>query len=218
MFSRLIPRFSSLVRSSSSFPRFSSFSTIRSFPRNFSSLVAEPVKVSSYITGVPVIPNGREVLIGLYQETLRLLSGYENNALNNSLRQWTEYRLRIVERCSNIAEVEEKMDFGSQIEEMIDDAEQELDLLVVFNEDVKPWNYQDDSELEPNNGGWAMEPSDMEETHNWPDPAEEAKVWADIDKELGCEVHCVKPPLHGFTGKTWREAIIYGRKNFKKSE
>jgi hypothetical protein len=209
MFSRLFPRSFTAVRSS--FPCFTFSCAFSPSVRHFST--AAPVKLTTGITGLDVVPNGREVLIGLYRETLRLLSTYECNAMNDNLKQWTQYRLKIVESQPDIPSVEAAFDDGQQIEELIDTAENELDLLVVFNEEVKPWNFQDDGDLEENNGGLTLEEGDKEQEHWW--QPEDPELWKEIDQELGLEGVKVKDPLEGFTGKTVHEAIVWARKNFR---
>lgn len=171
------------------------------------------VKPHTQYTGLDVVPNAREVLIGLYKETLRLLATYEKNQFNETSRKWAAYRLGIVEKCKTVDEIEAYVD-GDEAEEMIRDAENELDLLVLFNEEVRPWQYMDNSDLEYPNSGHGIEEHQVNTPHGWMSAEEENKAWAEIDKELGYEGHQIKGPLHGFTGTTMREAIIYARKNF----
>lgn len=91
------------------------------------------------MTGVPVVPNAREVLLSLYEETLRKVASYDvKDAYNAHLIQLVQYRQSIVQRESDVEAIEAAIGSG-QIEELIEDAEEEFDLLVAMNESIRPW-------------------------------------------------------------------------------
>lgn len=163
---------------------------------------AATVKTSTNITGLDVVPNGREVLMGLYKETLASIeqynkthgvrqtgreqrqqaatapgrdwdrqpdaTGIQNRSAsvsllravhltsvvcyvfpscsacvgaprvqfeplyNDGVRRLTQHRLTICEQEEDVDQIEKRIWFG-QIEELIEMAEDELDLLVAMN-------------------------------------------------------------------------------------
>ena len=96
-------------------------------------------KLTTWITGVPVVPNAREVLLSLYEETLRRVETYDvKDPYNAHVVQLVRYRQAIVQRETNVAAIEAAISSG-QIEELIEDAEDEFDLLVAMNETIQPW-------------------------------------------------------------------------------
>ena len=96
-------------------------------------------KKTTWITGVAVVPNAREVLLSLYEETLRKVATYNvDEPYNAHLLQLVKYRQAIVQRSTDVEAIEAAIGSG-QIEELIEDAEDEFDLLVAMNESIKPW-------------------------------------------------------------------------------
>jgi len=96
-------------------------------------------KQTTWITGLPVVPNAREVLLSLYEETLQKVASYDvSDPYNAHLIQLVKYRQAIVQRESDVDAIEAAINSG-QIEELIEDAEDEFDLLVAMNETIRPW-------------------------------------------------------------------------------
>jgi len=97
------------------------------------------VKAATGITGFPVIPNAREVLIAQYNKILNDLKAIPASA---AYRQDTEalvrYRLGVVEKNTSIAAIESEINCG-QVEELIDQNEDEL-LVIPAMIERKPWN------------------------------------------------------------------------------
>jgi NADH dehydrogenase (ubiquinone) 1 alpha subcomplex subunit 5 len=96
-----------------------------------------PVKLTTNITGLDAIPNAREVLMGLLKETLASIESYNaalgfEPAYNLGVRQLSQHRLKICEQNESHEAIEKAIWFG-QIEELIQQAEDELDLLVTMN-------------------------------------------------------------------------------------
>ena len=101
-------------------------------------------KKTTWITGLDVVPNAPEVLLSLYEETLRKVESYDvKDAYNAHLIQLVKYRQSIVQRESEVEAIEAAINCG-QIEELIEQAEDEFDLLVAMNETIRPW--EDDKE------------------------------------------------------------------------
>ncbi|KAI9008321.1 ETC complex I subunit conserved region-domain-containing protein, partial [Gaertneriomyces semiglobifer] len=79
--------------------------------------------------GVPVHPNPRPHLISLYQRILHTVNIIPpTSAYRQSTEALTKHRLAIVEATDDVPSIEEKIDAG-QIEELIDQAEDELKLI-----------------------------------------------------------------------------------------
>jgi NADH dehydrogenase (ubiquinone) 1 alpha subcomplex subunit 5 len=96
------------------------------------------VKESTGITGLPVVPNAREVLLDLYQETLRQIAKLPNEAAYRHLvEKMVNHRLQILQSESDYEVIEEKIGQG-QLEELIQAAKDELQLIPKMLE-WKPW-------------------------------------------------------------------------------
>ena len=103
-------------------------------------------KQTTWITGLPVVPNAREVLLSLYEETLRKVASYDvKDPYNAHLVQLVKYRQAIVQRESDVDAIEKAIGSG-QIEELIEDAEDEFDLLVAMNETIRPWEADEEGD------------------------------------------------------------------------
>merc|ERR1719491_1441477 len=89
---------------------------------------------------MPVIPNARDVLISLYNTTITKAQTYDDVGYNRLIISLCEHRKNIVNTAQTIDDVEKQIDCG-QIEEIIEQAEDELELLIDMNEkqDPKPW-------------------------------------------------------------------------------
>ncbi|KAK3282947.1 hypothetical protein CYMTET_9339 [Cymbomonas tetramitiformis] len=109
----------------------------------FLSKIAGPlrcaVKESTYIVGLEVVPNAREVLIGLYSKTLSELKATipETAGYHQSVKDFTEHRLNICQAETKVPDIEAKIGHG-QAEELIRSAENELELMKKMAV-WKPW-------------------------------------------------------------------------------
>eukprot|EP00457_Paulinella_chromatophora_P011087 gb/GEZN01011212.1/.p1 GENE.gb/GEZN01011212.1/~~gb/GEZN01011212.1/.p1 ORF type:complete len:263 (-),score=39.46 gb/GEZN01011212.1/:389-1135(-) len=98
------------------------------------------VKTTTRITGVDVVPNAKEVLISLYETTIKAAQMYEPHGYNQAVISLAEHRMKICKEAVDVEELEKKMGFHCQAEELIEVAEDELDLLHHMNETIKPWD------------------------------------------------------------------------------
>uniref|UniRef100_A0A7S2S4N5 Uncharacterized protein n=1 Tax=Mucochytrium quahogii TaxID=96639 RepID=A0A7S2S4N5_9STRA len=90
---------------------------------------AARIKPTTGIVGLPVVPNAREVLTELYTKTLDNIKEYpKENTYRTSVEQITNFRLKVVKENEDIDTIEETIDCG-QVEELIEQAEEELDLM-----------------------------------------------------------------------------------------
>merc|ERR1711988_176408 len=98
-----------------------------------------PVKNSTGLTGLPVVPNSREVLIKLYDETLKLCEELlpEGTPYRYSVEKFTKRRKKICEEEKDWRIIEKRINAG-QMEELIQIAEDELKLIPVMAE-WQPW-------------------------------------------------------------------------------
>jgi len=158
-----------------------------------------PVKYTTMIAGIDVVPNGREVLMGLYKETLAAIEAYNKEhgfepLINQQTRVMTQHRLSICEQEESHAEIERRVWFG-QIEQLIEQAEDELDLTVAMNEEVKPWEEnaafrsEMDAVVGPNFGETEEEVKRAASgepfwTFTEEEKKAEAEYWAPIDAEI----------------------------------
>ena len=154
-------------------------------PRGRSAAPAQRVtnpKQTTWITGVPVVPNAREVLLSLYEETMRKVETYNvEEPYNAHLLQLVRYRQSIVQRESDVEAIEAAIGSG-QIEELIEDAEDEFDLLVAMNEAIKPW----EADVEGDEAFTEYHPSmGQEKSHFVVEPtAEEQKAFDSFEEQL----------------------------------
>lgn len=145
-------------------------------------------KPSTHLVGLPVVPNAREVLIGLYKETIRAATEYgtEGKKYNEVVIKLSKYRLAICEKFEKAVDIEREIRMGI-VEELISQAENELDLLVVMNEEHKPWEVNPEAEKE-----WALfaqkgfgEEPDQVNPWNFIEKGEdEQALWKEIDEKI----------------------------------
>ncbi|KAI8070411.1 ETC complex I subunit conserved region-domain-containing protein [Gongronella butleri] len=96
-------------------------------------------KVTTGLTGVPVQPNARPMLIETYNSTLTVLSRLPATAAyRQATESITKSRLAIVESTESHEEIEAKIGGNFQIEELLMQAEDELKLSAKM-EQWKPW-------------------------------------------------------------------------------
>lgn len=97
-----------------------------------------PVKETTGLTGLKVQPGARDILLKLYKQTFEALEEIEEGT---PYRKWVEkfttYRVNIIKEEEDIFKIEEKIDCG-QVEQLIMDAEHELDLIPKMAKQ-KPW-------------------------------------------------------------------------------
>ncbi|KAJ1931978.1 hypothetical protein GGF37_007212, partial [Kickxella alabastrina] len=86
--------------------------------------------VTTGIVGLPVNPNARPQLLGLYKKTLEEVKAKipEAAIYRQSVEAITTQRLKIVEQNEDTVKIEELINCG-QIEELIDQAEDEIKLV-----------------------------------------------------------------------------------------
>ncbi|DAZ97193.1 TPA: hypothetical protein N0F65_003824 [Lagenidium giganteum] len=90
-------------------------------------------KTSTGIVGLPVNPNARQDLVKIYQRTLQEIQTLPNEAANykQAVEQITKYRLKVVEENTDEAVIEREINCG-QLEELIEQAEDELSVIPVY--------------------------------------------------------------------------------------
>lgn len=95
-------------------------------------------KAETGLCGFPVQPAGREILTKLYENILAKLGEMEASApYRVHMTRILNHRLDILRTTENILDIEAKIEDG-QIEELIDDAEDELNMLPSYIES-KMW-------------------------------------------------------------------------------
>mmetsp|Transcript_8285 Transcript_8285/g.10812 ORF Transcript_8285/g.10812 Transcript_8285/m.10812 type:complete len:109 (+) Transcript_8285:167-493(+) len=92
------------------------------------------LKRSTGIVGIPVSPEPRQHLISLYQKTLAAAKTLPpGTAYRRSLLQTTAFRLGVVVETEDVPSIEKQIGCG-QVEELINQAEDELKLLPAYKE------------------------------------------------------------------------------------
>ncbi|KAL4383579.1 hypothetical protein GQ457_15G002400 [Hibiscus cannabinus] len=117
----------------------------------FLRMVARPllakVKETTGIVGLDVVPNAREVLIGLYSKTLKEIQAVpEDEGYRKAVESFTRHRLNICQEEEDWEEIEKRLGCG-QVEELIEEARDELTLIGKMIE-WDPWGVPDDYECE----------------------------------------------------------------------
>ncbi|KAL3683186.1 hypothetical protein R1sor_001208 [Riccia sorocarpa] len=96
------------------------------------------VKEMTGIVGLPVVPNARDVLIGLYQKTLEAVKPIPESAqYRKTVEEITRHRLAICNEEDDWREIEKRVGNG-QVEQLIQQAKDELTLIPKMTE-WKPW-------------------------------------------------------------------------------
>lgn len=72
------------------------------------------------------------------KKTIRTAKEYDDVYFNQYVIRLCEYRMGVVQSTEKISDIERTL-LAGQIEEVIIQAEKQLQLLVDFNEDVRPW-------------------------------------------------------------------------------
>ncbi|GFP91344.1 probable NADH dehydrogenase [ubiquinone] 1 alpha subcomplex subunit 5 mitochondrial [Phtheirospermum japonicum] len=105
------------------------------------------VKETTGIVGLEVVPNAREVLIGLYTKTLEEIKSVpEDEGYRKAVESFTRHRLKVCQEEQDWEAIEKKVGCG-QVEELIEEAQDELKLIGHLNE-WNPWGVDDDYECE----------------------------------------------------------------------
>ncbi|KAE8704696.1 putative NADH dehydrogenase 1 alpha subcomplex subunit 5 [Hibiscus syriacus] len=117
----------------------------------FLRLVARPllakVKDTTGIVGLDVVPNAREVLIGLYSKTLKEIQTVpEDEGYRKAVESFTRHRLKVCQEEEDWEMIEQRLGCG-QVEELIEEARDELTLIGKMIE-WDPWGVPDDYECE----------------------------------------------------------------------
>jgi len=159
---------------------------------------ARPVtnpKLTTFITGIDVIPNAREVLLSLYEETIKKAEAYGSNDFNDHCIQLCRYRHGLVSRETDVAAIEALVNCG-QIEELVAQAEDQYDLLIAMNETIRPWEPDPDgdaafADYHPSFGQTAAD-------FSYTNLKDDAKIFQSIDAELGL---AAPPPTDAEAGR-----------------
>ncbi|KAH0688188.1 hypothetical protein KY284_018741 [Solanum tuberosum] len=105
------------------------------------------VKETTGIVGLDVVPNAREVLINLYRKTLEEIKAVpEDEGYRKAVESFTRHRLSVCQEEADSEMIEKRLGCG-QVEELIEEAQDELKLIGHMNE-WKPWGIPDDYECE----------------------------------------------------------------------
>ncbi|BAU02221.1 hypothetical protein LR48_Vigan10g109000 [Vigna angularis] len=105
------------------------------------------VKASTGIVGLEVVPNAREVLIGLYSKTLKEIQKVpEDEGYRKAVESFTKHRLSVCKEEEDWEAIEKRLCCG-QVEELIEEAQDELKLISYMIE-WDPWGVPDDYECE----------------------------------------------------------------------
>jgi NADH dehydrogenase (ubiquinone) 1 alpha subcomplex subunit 5 len=90
---------------------------------------ARAVKETTGIVGLEVVPNAREVLIGLYTRTLKEIEAVpKDEGYRKAVESFTNHRLQICQEEGDWKTIEDRIGCG-QVEELIEEAEDELKLI-----------------------------------------------------------------------------------------
>ncbi|KAK8710539.1 hypothetical protein V6N13_145858 [Hibiscus sabdariffa] len=99
------------------------------FLRLISRPLLEKVKATTGIVGLDVVPNAREVLIGLYTKTLKEIQAVpEDEDYRKAVESFTRHRLTVCREEEDWEMIEKRLGCG-QVEELIEEARDELTLI-----------------------------------------------------------------------------------------
>ncbi|XP_010482661.1 PREDICTED: probable NADH dehydrogenase [ubiquinone] 1 alpha subcomplex subunit 5, mitochondrial [Camelina sativa] len=105
------------------------------------------VKETTGIVGLDVVPNARVVLIDLYNKTLKEIQAVpEDEGYRKSVEAFTRHRLSVCKEEEDWEVIEKRLGCG-QVEELIEEARDELTLIGKMIE-WDPWGVPDDYECE----------------------------------------------------------------------
>lgn len=87
------------------------------------------VKQTTGIVGLDVVPNAREVLIELYTKTLKEVQAIpEDEGYRKAVEHFTRFRLKVCQELDDWEAIEKRIASG-QVEELIEEARDELTLI-----------------------------------------------------------------------------------------
>lgn len=87
------------------------------------------IKQTTGIVGLDVVPNAREVLIGLYSKTLNEIQKVpEDEGYRKAVESFTNHRLKVCQEEEDWEKIESRLGCG-QVEELIEEAQDELKLI-----------------------------------------------------------------------------------------
>lgn len=91
------------------------------------------VKETTGIVGLQVVPNAREVLINLYSKTLEEIKAVlEDEGYLQAVESFTRHRLHVCVEEQELEMIEKRIGCG-QVEELIEEAQDELKLIGHMN-------------------------------------------------------------------------------------
>lgn len=91
------------------------------------------VKETTGIVGLDVVPNAREVLINLYRKTLEEIKAVpEDEGYRKAVESFTRHRLSVCQEEADSEMIEKRLGCG-QVEELIEEAQDELKLIGHMN-------------------------------------------------------------------------------------
>lgn len=91
------------------------------------------VKETTGIVGLDVVPNAREVLISLYTKTLKEIKSVpEDEGYRKAVESFTSHRLKVCQEEEDWEQIEKRLGCG-QVEELIEEAQDELKLMGLLN-------------------------------------------------------------------------------------
>lgn len=91
------------------------------------------VKETTGIVGLDVVPNAREVLISLYTKTLKEIKRVpEDEGYRKAVESFTSHRLKVCQEEEDWEQIEKRLGCG-QVEELIEEAQDELKLMGLLN-------------------------------------------------------------------------------------
>ncbi|PNX77639.1 putative NADH dehydrogenase, partial [Trifolium pratense] len=87
------------------------------------------IKQTTGIVGLDVVPNAREVLIGLYSKTLNEIQKVpKDEGYRKAVESFTSHRLKVCQEEEDWEKIEDRLACG-QVEELIEEAQDELKLI-----------------------------------------------------------------------------------------
>lgn len=105
------------------------------------------VKHTTGIVGLDVVPNAREVLIELYTKTLKEVQAIpEDEGYRKAVEHFTQFRLKVCQELDDWEAIEKRIASG-QVEELIEEARDELTLIGKMIE-WAPWDIPDNYKCE----------------------------------------------------------------------
>lgn len=117
------------------------------FLRKFAGPLLGKVKETTGLVGLDVVPNAREVLITLYDQTLKAVEGIPASAeYRKAVERFTKFRLQVCQEEQDWEKIEERIN-GGQVEELIVMAKDELTLIDKMKE-WKPWEVPEGYKVE----------------------------------------------------------------------